>query len=426
MIVAVHGAGYCGLTGAIHFAKKGITTIAYDPDEEVVKGINLGYPKAREFLGYLGGPAGMNALISWPKTNGGLPKLRATTNLDEVIELSNVHVLDVPSERHGMPYLDIVEGSFAMLCRKAPSTVPIIVESTVQPGTAAKLRILAGPRPWAIAPRRDWFADPNKNLETLVRVVGVDAQHQAVISAIVEAVSPTVRYCTPETAEVTKALENALFHGSVMLVHQLSRTFPNHDLVEAAALAVTHWRFESYGSLYPSIGSGGRCIPLGARYLSTEKTHILEAALDEDFIETPNAVSMVVDSARPKHVLVLGVGYRPGFADAGNSPGLRLIKHLDNPDGPAIFVHDPHFSTGELKVILEHEGLDAPHIHIAAKPELNKDVIVLATGHPEYKDLWQAVPATTRVLDATGLWEGKLPAERYRRPGRPGWLHPWS
>lgn len=415
MKINYHGGGYVGLTGASHYANAGHDVTISDPDATVVAAINVGQPKAGIFLVYL----------------EGVPCIRASVAVNHD---ADAHIIAVPSEKNGEPFMAIVESVFSQLCASTPPLTPIIVESTVMPGMAARLRYLAqtitkGDRPWAIAPRRDWFADKDKNLHTLTRIVGRDVHAHRAIEPIITAVCRDIHWTTPETAEITKALENALLHLPVVLLHELALLFPEYDIVEAAELASTHWRFKSMGKLYLGFGTGGRCVPLGSKYLSERGGALLGDALEIDDQFASIALDEALQASNPTSelgaILVLGVAYRPGFKDAGNSPGLRIALALDrfSPD-----VFDPYFTRDEIIAMRARSGAKtSATIENIAGCAYPYDTVVLTVAHPEFADLWKRLRPHATVLDATGMWEQHLTGAgrtdvNYIRPGRPNWI----
>lgn len=91
--IAVHGGGYVGLTAAIHDARAGKVAMICDPDPSVVDAINRGTPKASEILGDVStGCAG--------------ERLGATTRF-ECVQDAPAHVVCVPSEKDGAPWMDL-------------------------------------------------------------------------------------------------------------------------------------------------------------------------------------------------------------------------------------------------------------------------------------------------------------------------------
>jgi len=420
--ITVWAGGYVGLTGAIHHALQGRDVLIYDPDESVVDAINNGMPKAGEFLGYLGDKV---------KEVYATGRFRATSSERQALAAERtVHILAVPTERQGHPYDDLVLRLLGNFARDhVHKGMTVLVESTLTPGTIDRFLDLCYELPhvpeigknWflAVCPRRDWFADPNKNMATLDRIVGgVTPACTAKAVKILGPVSGRIHQTDYRTAEITKALENAMLHVPVVFAHQLAWALPEHDIVEALRLAATHWRLME---VYVGAGTGGRCVPLGTGYLTTAAQGRLTfgksmLSFDRQFRQIiAETVLGRVDPPAP--VLVLGIAYRPEFKDAGLSPGLDIAKDLRTL-GFDVGVHDPMWSVGELYAMTGFPFVDDLSQHRA---------IVVTVPHRAYIDMdIKPIEPGTFVLDCYGAWEKhRTQLEEmgvtYARVGRPGW-----
>lgn len=424
--VAVHGLGYVGLTAAVHYARAGWAVVGYDPDRVVVERLRQGRPRAGEFLGYL--DEDVRDLVA----SG---RLRATDVFDEAAGAA-VHVIAVPTEREGEPRDDLVEAVVRRIWRDLPAGGLVMIESTLTPGTVDRLLDggLGGPRAvgrdgyLAVCPRRDWFADRARNLATLPRVVGgVTAACTWRAVRMLRTVSAEVLPTDYRTAELVKALENALLHVPVMLLHEVAWAFGEADVAEAVELLTTHWRFESLRPLYLGCGPGGRCVPLGPRYLDRATggaLGLIRAALTAE-AAWPERLAEVLHGAGIGTALVLGIAYRPEFRDAGRSPGLRLGRALEA-RGVRVQVHDPLWPPEELARLT---GLPVRHWPDGPGRGLGTDAVVLATPHAAYRD-WPAEAGWwhrgQRVLDGQGAWrrwreQFRAYGVAYARVGEPGW-----
>lgn len=279
MKIAYHGLGYVGLTGAVHFALAGIDVIGFDPDPTIAAAVNDGKPKHGEFLSYLG-----------DKLSAASGHLRATTQFADTLE-ADVHIVAVPTERKGEPFDAIVFEVLTKLWQSAKDGAIVLVESTLAPGTIDRwvatvpkayaqyevtqaadgassgvavrasrdvADIGTGKFHLAVCPRRDWFADQSKSLAALPRIVGgYTPLSTEMAEDVLSHVSTKILRTTYRTAEITKALENALLHVPLMYVHQLAMALPEHDVAEAVRLAGTHWRLMP---LHLNVGTGGRCL----------------------------------------------------------------------------------------------------------------------------------------------------------------------
>lgn len=452
--ITYHGGGFVGLTGAVHFAKAGWRVIIYDPDQGVVEAINAGRPRAGDFLSYLDGD------VATLVADG---RLTATSQWDAAV-WSSTHVVAVPTEKDGEPYDALVLTVLEKLLLDGPEPITLLVESTLTPGTIEQLlahcredlkrndvkRHLWGiGRDVALAccPRRDWFPDRRKNLGNLHRVIGgVTPASTARALEVYATVTPRelLQPTDYRTAELVKALENALLHLPVMLLHQLAAALPDHDVAEAIRLASTHWRFASMGPFYLGLaGSGGRCVPLGSRYLIEAAARnrqvdalgwgwestlpIAQAAIHADDAARAG-IADVVSANRCMSAAVLGIAYRPEFKDAGRSPGLAVARYIAAGrcgDAIRVGVHDPLWSTAELAALT---GL--PVIEFPEDALQRYDAVLLATPHALYRD-WPEREAFWRpgqlVLDGQGTWAPyrerlKDYGVDYRQVGTPGWM----
>lgn len=420
--IVYHGLGYVGLTGACHFKLAGVRdVIGYDPSQEVVDAINAGRPKANEFLGYLGADQA--------------PLPRATTSWSEVAH-HGIHILAVPTERVDEPFMDIVLDVVTRLLATIPSGGTIIIESTLTPGTIDTMlarpggrRVIDGEVFLIHAPRRDWFADPAKNVSNMVRVVGTYGNAAGAMAlAILGIVTPPdkIRLTHYRVAELVKPLENALFQAPISIAHEMAVAYPHVDVAEAVELASTHWRFASMGGLYVGLGAGGRCVPMGPKYLAAGTGRPAIATTDLNYANGAVVEALgrwIADRTSLVSVTVCGVAYRPDFADFGGSPGLALADRL-MVAGKRVRIHDP-FVVSSYRAHTTVSDADLPTILGAS------DVIVLGTPHAPYVDLVNRIPWRSTslpqqvVFDARGLWAGKVPSfVDYRRVGSAGWLGP--
>jgi UDP-N-acetyl-D-glucosamine dehydrogenase len=430
--IVVWAGGYVGLTAATSFAAAGQRVTVYDPDRAVVDAINAGRPRAGEFLAYL--DADVKTLVA----DG---RLRATASRADVgRDLYRTHLIAVPTEKDGCPHdaivLDVLE---YLLVQRRGYAHTVIVESTLTPGTIDRFlaahpevreTITAGAA-LAIAPRRDWFCDREKNLTTLPRVVGgVTPRCTERAMEVLGRVSPRLLPTDYRTAELTKAVENALLHTSVMLGYQLATAFPEDNIAEVLRLVSTHWRFASLGPLYLGCGVGGRCVPLGSRYLTDAPNRRGGLALAYETSEADTTfhliIAEVVRCARARSALVLGIAYRPEFKDAGLSPGLAVAQRLAA-KGVKTAVHDALWTQEELHA-LAGDSVTAVNTGFSFR---DYDAVLLATPHREYLDWPEHVACRPGqiVLDGQGAWAMyssffRAAGVRYAQVGTPGWMTP--
>lgn len=418
--IAIHGGGYVGLTAAVHYALAGVKVTIYDPDRSTVDKINSGTPRAGEFLEYL--DAGVSKLVE-----SGL--LRATTDFWEV-ECFKIHSIAVPSEKDGEPHDDLPKGVILNLVNTTPKDTLIIVESTLTPGLMDQIladisrtkKVVGKDLFIAVCPRIDWFASEDKSLENLPRPIGgVTQECTKKAMRVVEIVSKNLMPTDYKSAEWCKVFQNTQLHLQIMLAYQFAYACPDIDVPEVLRLAGSHWRLTP---LHLGFGAGGRCVPLGTKYMLEGITNSMPLVEEVSYWDKryPTVITACVlyNGKKDGKVLVMGIGYRPDFKDAGLSPGLIIAQHLSTV-GYDVAVWDTLWSEEELR---ELTGLPV------RPPSTEEDIILLATPHNSFiplpldLGLWRKGQF---VLDGSGEWSQyrdvlKTNGVKYVRIGEPNWL----
>ena len=263
--IAIWGTGYIGLSTMVYFAKKKIKCVGYDVNKDKIKKINSGILPLADLANWFG--FNIKSLV---KSN----YLKATSNYKDLIsEDFLVHFIAIPTEKDGKPYykpLLSVLNNIVKINRNAKNPPIIIVESTLAPKVSdkkiipflKKKKFIVGKNILlSIAPRRDWFIEGEKNLETLDRVYGSTDQKSTKVSRdVLSIVCKKLHVASSyRVSEMVKSVENAYRHMDITLANQLSLAFPNDNIREVLKLVGTKWNIETF---HPGIGAGGYCIPL--------------------------------------------------------------------------------------------------------------------------------------------------------------------
>jgi len=163
------------------------------------------------------------------------------------------------------------------------------------------------------------------------------------------------RVTSPESAELTKLLENIFRSVNIALVNELAQLCDRlgidvWEVVEAAATKPF-----GFMSFKPGPGLGGHCIPIDPFYLTWKAreynfyTEFIELAgkVNENMpYYCRSLISQALNhgkqrSLKGSQVLVVGIAYKPGISDVRESPALKLIELLQAA-GAEISYHDPH------------------------------------------------------------------------------------
>lgn len=215
---------------------------------------------------------------------------------------------------------------------------------------------------------------------------------------------------SPENAELAKYAVNAFLAAKVSLINEIANIAEGvgADVTEVARVVGSDPRVGPH-FLEAGLGFGGRCLP---------KDLLALCRLAERVGYNPrllHAVGMVNDGQRERvverlesllgglegaEVAILGLAFKPGTADLGQSPSLDLVERLVE-KGALVRAHDPVAVAGG-----RDEVSDSGRVRFCGSVSealCGADAALLATAWPEYRDFdWPAVRAKMRrpvVLD---------------------------
>jgi len=373
-----------------NFAAAGVTCLGTDVSNEIVSLINQGLipvSNMEYWLGfdtkYLVESRMMSCTNDWKKL---------------LTRDFAVHMIAIPTEKGEKPWDGALEdvitkiaSNFSLLDK--PSLV--IVESTLTPNKTDNLIIpifkkygikLGKDVILGVAPRRDWFISPEKNLKSLPRIVGATDQDSTkmimdVLSIVCDKLIPAPDH---KHAEIVKSVENAFRHVEITLANQLSLAYPGLDMTEVLRLVGTKW---NVGTYHPSFGTGGYCIPLSSKYVLEGAEDSKPLTLLKDTVATDETLPILIadrvaDSGF-KNVGILGLSYKGDLKVHILSPTLRLSKRLGE-RGVNVRVNDPYYSDDEIKRITGAQSFSFPN-------DLAQfDCILIVAGHRAYR----AIPET--------------------------------
>ena len=404
--VAIVGAGYVGVPLAQVFADAGRSVLLVDRDAERVAQLNRGESYIEDV------PS--DVLRRLVEERG----LRATTDYDDLRDADAILIaLPTPLSKQREPDLSIVNSATEEIAKRLRQGHLVVLESTTYPGTtreeilprleASGLRVGEGFN-LAFSPER---VDPGRTdwtTQNVPKVVGgiTDACTDRAAALYESAVDTVHRVSSPESAELTKLLENIFRSVNIALVNELAQLCERMkidfwEVVDAAATKPF-----GFMSFKPGPGLGGHCIPIDPFYLTWKAR---EYDFYTEFIELAGKVNenmpyhcrslisqalnhgkgLSLSSAR---ILVLGVAYKPNIGDMRESPALKLIELL-LAAGADVSYHDPH-----VPALPEHELVSVPLDPAAF------DAIAIVTDHAgiDYEALVDAGPVVVDFRNATG------------------------
>jgi UDP-N-acetyl-D-glucosamine dehydrogenase len=404
--VAIVGAGYVGVPLAQVFADAGRSVLLVDRDSERVASLNRGESYIDDVPSEV-----LKRLVG-----DGL--VRATTDYDELRGADAILIaLPTPLSKQREPDLSIVKAAAAEIAKRLRPGHLVVLESTTYPGTtreevlplleASGLKVGEGFH-LAFSPER---VDPGRSdwtTKNVPKIVGgiTEACSERAADLYSSAVETVHRVSSPESAELTKLLENIFRAVNIALVNEMAQLCERMkidvwEVVEAAATKPF-----GFMSFKPGPGLGGHCIPIDPFYLTWKAR---EYGFYTEFIELAGKVnenmpwycrSLISQalnhgkqlSLKGSTVLVLGVAYKPGIGDMRESPALKLIELL-HAAGATVAYHDSH--------VPELEDLDLSSVPL--EPD-EYDCVVVVTDHPgiDYEALVDSSAVIVDFRNATG------------------------
>jgi nucleotide sugar dehydrogenase len=373
-----------------NFAAQGVKCVGTDVSELIVDSINNGkipVPNMEYWLGFD---------TKYLVTSG---TMKTTTDWKSVLQPDfAVHMIAVPTEKADKPWdgaLEDVISKIAANVDKSDRPPLVIIESTLTPNKTDNLVIpifesndlrvgrdvLVG-----VAPRRDWFISPEKNLKSLPRIVGGSTPDTTkrmidVLGIVCDRLIPAPDH---RHAEIVKSVENAFRHSEITLANQLSLAYPNLNMTEVLRLVGTKW---NVGTYHPSFGTGGYCIPLSSKYVlegagKPEHLTILKETIATDST-LPRIIADRVAASGMKNVGILGLSYKGDLKVHVLSPTLGLSRRLQE-HNINVKINDPYYTTDEIRRIAETESFAFP------EGLAEFDCVLIVAGHRLYKALPEA------------------------------------
>jgi len=388
--LAVWGTGYIGFSTMANFAAQGVRCVGTDVSESIIESIAAGkipVPNMEYWLGFD---------TKYLVTSG---TMKATTDWKSVLERDfAVHMIAIPTEKADKPWdgaLEDVITKIATNVKKSTDPPLVIIESTLTPNKTDTLvvpifeknglkvgkDVMVG-----VAPRRDWFISPEKNLKSLPRVVGGYTPETTklmieVLSIVCDKLIPAPDH---RHAEIVKSVENAFRHSEITLANQLSLAYPNLNMTEVLRLVGTKW---NVGTFHPSFGTGGYCIPLSSKYVlegaeKPEYLTILKETIATDTILPQIVADKVIESGL-KNVGILGLSYKGDLKVHVLSPTLGLAKRFRERN-INLKINDPYYTGDEIRRIVQSDTFSFPD----GLSEF--ECVLIVAGHRLYK----AIPET--------------------------------
>jgi UDP-N-acetyl-D-glucosamine dehydrogenase len=411
-VVGVVGLGYVGLPMAVQFVRKGFSVVGLDLSKKRIARLKKGI----SYIGDIQDAEIKDVLLSG--------RFTATSN-DAYLKKCDVVIVCVPTpiNKALKPDISYILSAAKVLKKNMRPGQLFVLESTTYPGTTRDvlLPILSGKKLipgedlfLAFSPERIDPGNPKYDFTNIPKLVGgITGRCTDLARMLYEQVTAKVVGLTsPETAEVTKLLENSFRIVNIGLINEFARLCHklNIDVWEVIEAAKT----KPFGFMpfYPGPGVGGHCIPADPMYLSWKarkvgfETQMIDLAAKVN-IKAPSHVTerlaeiLKKDKKTVKNskVLILGAAYKKDVNDLRESPALDVIKILEQKK--ALWKY-----SDEYIPYLDICGIRSESVKLTPGLVKAQDIVLILTDHSGV-DYEMVVNNAKRIFDTRNI-TGKL------------------
>jgi len=338
--IAVVGTGYVGLVTGTCLADSGNTVTCLDIDAAKVERLSRGEVPIYE--------PGLEELVH---RNAKAGRLSFTTDTATAISPAEVVFLAVgtPPSADGSADLSALWSVVAAIAPHLDPTVIVITKSTVPVGTAAgierRLREATG-RDWQVASNPEFLKEGAaiEDFQKPDRVV-VGVRTPAVAEKLHTLYAPFLRtenpflVMTPESAEMTKYVANALLATKISFINEVANLCERMEAdIDDVRRGIGHDSRIGFAFLFPGAGYGGSCFPKDVQALAAmARDHGCDNRILTAVHETNRAQKQVLGekllaffggSLAGRRIAIWGLAFKPRTDDIRDAPALDLIDRL--------------------------------------------------------------------------------------------------
>jgi len=391
-MITVVGQGYVGLPISIAAAEAGYNVKGFDIDAEKILNLQQGITDSPDI--------DSNRLLELQS----LGKLKFSSNIHDQSQ-NSIFIIAVPTplDLNYKPDLRFLESACKSIAQVVESGSLIINESTSFIGTlrnfimpliknASNLEDLD----FVVAPERIDPGNFNWNLRNTPRMIG--GIHQKGVGKAKEfydKICDNVSIVsTPEVAEAAKLFENTFRQVNIALVNEFAEIaaasgFSSHEAIMAAAT-------KPFGFMpfFPSIGTGGHCIPVDPSYLVYSagavgiQTKLIGSAnsinRSRPLITVERIKNFLGGEIKDKYIQIAGIAYKPDISDLRESPAVELLDALEK-NGARVTWSDPYikFLNGKKSTPLD----PSVDLGLIVTPHSNFDFTIWKRSQTKVLDL---------------------------------------
>ncbi len=411
-VVTVIGLGYVGLPMAMEFCKNGYKVNGLDTSEKRIAKLK----KKESYINDI--------------SSGEIAKVfktgRFSVTLDDsVLSASDAIVICVPTplRKTYQPDVSYIVSVGKTLAKRVKRGQLIILESTTYPGTTREIilpmleknkLVLNKDFYLAFSPERIDPGNAKYDFTNIPKVVGGFTAESTELGRMLysKVVKKVIGVSSPETAEVTKLLENTFRIVNIGLINEFANLCHKLEIDVWEVIRAAETKPFGFMPFYPGPGIGGHCIPADPIYLSwkARKIGFETKMIDLAALVNREMPGHIVDrteqmlKSRGKKikgakVFIMGVTYKKDVNDLRESPALEIIENLEKKKAKIAY-YDPYIPYLDLYKI---KGCS-----VAPKPDILKkqDIVIVVTDHSNV-DYGSIAKHSRIVFDTRNVFERK-------------------
>jgi UDP-N-acetyl-D-glucosamine dehydrogenase len=406
MKIGIIGLGYVGLPLAVAFAEADHEVVCFDVDPRKLEALSEGRSYIEDIEDATLAPLG--------------DRLHPTSRQADLASC-NAIVICVPTPLTSArePDLTYLLDAASAIAQVLQPEQLVVLESTTYPGTTRE-RLAPILEESGLAAGRDFHLafsperiDPGRTdytVRTTPKLVGgiTEACAERARELYAEICDTVVVLSSPETAELSKLLENIFRSVNIALVNEMAQLCDRlgidiWEVVDAASTKPFGFmRFD------PGPGMGGHCLPVDPFYLAFKAR---EHDFYPEFIELAGKVNQAQPAfcverieralnhaskpVKGSKILILGASYKAGSGDTRESPALKILRLLEALEADLSY-HDPFVPS------LSQHGLESIDLEAGLA---EADLVAIVTPNPDI-DYENVVATAPLVIDFRGVTRG--------------------
>ncbi|MCM8759026.1 MAG: nucleotide sugar dehydrogenase [Candidatus Omnitrophica bacterium] len=413
-LVGVIGLGYVGLPLVLRFARKGFKVIGFDTDEGKIRALK----KGRSYISHIPDSEikSLNKFFEATSDMSGLSRPDAI-----------IICVPTPLDAHREPDMTYIKNTSCEISNYMRKGQLISLESTTYPGTTREI-LLPEFEKTGLKVGKDFFVvfspereDPgNKQFpaEKVPKIVGgITGKCLELGTLLYQSVfEKVVPVSSVEIAESAKLLENIYRAVNIALVNEMKLLFDRMGINIWEVIEAAKTKPFGFQAFYPGPGLGGHCIPIDPFYLTWKAreydfhTRFIELAGQINNYMPYYVIERLIDglnrqgkALQKSKILVLGIAYKKDIDDARESPGIKIIKILEEKNVQKVDYYDPYSPQLIKSRQISHAIFS---INFDKKTISKYDATIIVTDHSciDYDLLLSASPL---IIDTRNVYKKK-------------------